>query len=163
VPSANGALTITKSGSSTATPVVPGTTLIQSGDLVTWTPAAGAVGPTTAFSVVAYDVQNAASAPQLKQSAPPVDVVVNQVDIAPKLTSVGLLSTASDNDPFYIPFDYFLGKTDAQAVAGHAVSFKITSVDSGTLQIQSGASAPVTVTFSGGLSTQTFKAGSTLI
>jgi hypothetical protein len=165
VPAVNGTLQITHNAVTTT--VVPGTTRIQSGDSVTWTPAGTATGPTTAFSVEALDVQNAVNSPQLATSFPPVDVIVNQVDIAPKLTTVNTLGPAGNGSLFAIPFDIFLAASDAATVGGHPIGFKIVSGfggDQGTLQIQIGANAPTNVTFdANNLSNQTFQSGSTLI
>src|SRR5262249_31742939 len=119
--------------------------------------------PTTAFKVVALDVQNAASAPQLAQSSPPVDVIVNQVDITPTLTSVSPLGLAGNASVFAIPYATFLAATNVTTFGGHPASFKITSLDVGSnLQIQIGASAPVPFTLGTGAGSSTFGPGSTL-
>lgn len=65
-----GTLVIRKSGSATAVPVVPGTTIIAAGDTVTWTPPTDVTGITGAFTVVGYDPQNAVIAPALAVSDP---------------------------------------------------------------------------------------------
>jgi hypothetical protein len=164
VPAANTTLLqVTHNG--TTTTVVPGTTRIQPGDTVTWTPVASAVGLTTAFKVVALDVQNAVSAPQLSQSSPPVDVIVNQVDIAPTLTHVNTLSLAGSGSPFVIPYATFLAASDATFVAGHQLGFKFTGslLAGSALQIQQGVSAPTNVVFGTGAGSTTFTPGSVLI
>jgi hypothetical protein len=158
-------VSLTVTHNSVPAAAVAGTTLIQPGDSLTWTPISTAVGNTTAFSVVAYDPQNALIAPLLKQSSPPVDVVVNEVDVAPKLTAVSTLGLDGKNSPFSISFATLLAASDAQTVGNHPVRFKIASFDTGTLQLQTG-NTTTTLTINnllGGPNEVTFGPGQFLI
>jgi len=143
-----GTLVIRKSGSATAIPVVPGTTIIAAGDTVTWTPPADLTGITGAFTVVGYDPQNAVIAPALAFSDPPVGVTVDLVDRAPTLTAVNpnLLGTATEDLPFDITFATLLAASNATDANNDPIRFQIESVATGTtllISIQGAPAVPV--------------------
>lgn len=114
--------TLTKNGN----PVVAGTTMVNVGDVLVWTPDANANGMLGAFTVVASD--------GLLVSAPPVTVNANllAVNDAPTLTTIDLLYTISDT--FTITYDMLLAASDAADVDGDPISFRIEAVNSGTLK-----------------------------
>ncbi|MFM8582065.1 MAG: beta strand repeat-containing protein, partial [Planctomycetaceae bacterium] len=143
-----GTLVIRKSGSATAVPVVPGTTIIAAGDTVTWTPPADLVGITGAFTVVGYDPQNAVIAPALAVSDPPVGVTIDLVDRAPTLTAVdpNKLGSATEDTPFSITYATLLAASNATDANNDQIRFQVESVVAGTqLQISIQGAAPVNV------------------
>ena len=143
-----GTLVIRKSGSATAVPVVPGTTIIAAGDTVTWTPPTDVTGITGAFTVVGYDPQNAVIAPALAVSDPPVGVTVDLVDRAPTLTAVdpNKLGSATEDSPFSITYATLLAASNATDANNDQIRFQIESVAPGTqLQISIQGATPVNV------------------
>ena len=121
----NGALTITHNGVTTA--VVAGTTLLVTGDSLTWTGAAGVTGtPLNAFTVTAFDgVFSSSAAVQAK---------IN-VQALPTLTTISTLSTAVPQVPFSISYATLLAASNAQDYNSAAIQFRINGVQNGALTI----------------------------
>src|SRR6185503_7398072 len=86
--------TLTKNGSA----VVAGTTIVASGDTLSWTPATNANGTLNAFTVVAHD-GSLASTPAVQ-----VQVTVGAVNDAPTLTSITTLTGATEDTPYSITY-----------------------------------------------------------
>ncbi len=132
----NGTLTITHLGVTSA--VQPGVTIFVPGDTLNWSPQTGFTGQEAAFTVLGYDPQNAVIAPALAVSSSEVTVNINVVDLSPTLTFVNPLSLAGLNSPFQILYSTLLANSDAKTndgVAGNPVSFQVTEITSGTLQL----------------------------
>ena len=121
----NGALTITHNGVTSA--VVAGTTLLVTGDSLTWTGAAGVTGtPLNAFTVTAFDgVFSSSAAVQAK---------IN-VQALPTLTTISTLSTAVPQVPFGISYATLLAASNAQDYKSAAIQFRINGVQNGALTI----------------------------
>lgn len=125
--------------------VVPGTTLLSTGESLVWTPDANANGTGSAalpaFKVVAFDGSLA--------SASPVQVKVNvaAVNDRPTLTSISTISGARRNTPFTISYNTLLAASNAADVdAGTTLRFRIMRVDSGTLRKISASGVVTTIT-----------------
>ncbi|MCY2964244.1 MAG: hypothetical protein NT069_11530 [Planctomycetota bacterium] len=142
-----GTLVIRKSGQVNAIPVVPGVTLFEAGDTVTWTPPANQTGITSAFTVVGYDPQNAVIAPALSLSSPPVAVNVNLVDVPPTMTAVDTnkLGNATEDLPFTITYATLFGASNATDANNDQIRFHVTSIQGGTLRISFNGASPVAV------------------
>jgi len=140
-----GTLTIGATQAS-ATPVIPGQSILDDSVCLFWTPPANLNnglngGPLAAFRVVANDGTNDSSPPVL------VSINTNAVPDAPLLTSISKLSLAGKNSQFKIPFDMLKNASNAMNVDGHAIQFQIASIPSGaTLQIRKAATPTVTQT-----------------
>ena len=121
----NGALTITHNGVTTA--VVAGTTLLVTGDSLTWTGATGVSGSAVnAFTVTAFDgVFSSSAAVQAK---------IN-VQALPTLTTISTLSTAVPQVPFSISYATLLAASNAQDFNNAPIQFRINTVQNGTLTI----------------------------
>jgi subtilase family serine protease len=121
----NGTLTITHNGVTTA--VVAGTTLLGTGDSLTWTGAAGITGsPLNAFTVTAFDGS--------LSSSTPVQVKIN-VQALPTLSAISTFGIASPQAPFSISYATLLGASNAQDSNNAAIQFRINSLQNGTLTI----------------------------
>ena len=121
----NGALTITHNGVTTA--VVAGTTLLVTGDSLTWTGAAGVTGtPLNAFTVTAFEgVFSSSAAVQAK---------IN-VQALPTLTTMLRLGIILPQVPFSISYATLLADSNALDSNNAAIQFCISGVQNGTLTI----------------------------
>lgn len=132
----NGTLTITKSGSITPIAVVPGVTLLELGDVLTWTPPSNITGNTAAFTVSGFDPENAVIAPALSTSSNPVSVNVNLVNRAPRLTTVTPLAGATEDTSFLITYNTLRTASDLSDDNNDSpLAFRITEISSGILEI----------------------------
>ncbi|MGQ0635934.1 MAG: matrixin family metalloprotease [Planctomycetaceae bacterium] len=132
-----GALTITKNGAVVETPVVPGTTLIEAGDVLHWTPPPGTSGLTPAFTVIGFDPENAVLAPELSESSPPVTVTINLVNEAPLLTTIDPLPGATEDVAFLIDYITLSNASDlADGNNDTPLKFQIVAITSGMLEIK---------------------------
>jgi hypothetical protein len=141
-----GTLTISK-GANPPVAVIPGTTLVEAGDVLHWTPPIGAENQTAAFTVVGYDPQNAAIAPALSTSSFPVTVSLNLVNVPPKLTTISTLPTdASEDTPYFITYTQLKGQSDLNDQNNDSpLSFLISEITTGTLQISDNGGSYVAV------------------
>jgi Right handed beta helix region len=137
-----GTLVITKSGTSTAVAVVPGVTLVSSGDVLTWTSVPGASGARDAFNVRAIDAVTGIT------SLDPVLVRVRLVNVAPTLTSINTLPGGLQQTPFNITYATLLAASNAADVNNDTIRFRIDSVaTNGVLTItKNGTNTPAAVT-----------------
>ncbi|MFN0056389.1 MAG: beta strand repeat-containing protein, partial [Planctomycetales bacterium] len=128
----SGTLTISKNGAPSIA-VVPGTTLIEPGDTLTWVQVAGATGITPAFKVIGYDPENAVVAPALSQSSPEVTVSVNLVNVAPTLTTIAPLSNGTEDTPYVVTYSTLVAASDLSDQNNDTpLSFQISQVTAGT-------------------------------
>jgi hypothetical protein len=116
--------TLTRNG----TAVVPGVTLISTGDTVVWTPPLNASGN----NMNAFTVRASAGA---GVSLAPVQVKVNvaQAALAPTLTNISPLTGGGENLPYTISYATLLGNSDAFDPNGNPVQFQVQAVSTGTL------------------------------
>ena len=99
-----------------------------------WTPSPNASGTQSAFKVVARD-----DGPL--ESATPVEAVVSvslSID-APTLTRIGIISGQTEGEPIEISFASIAAAADEADVDGDAISFRVETVSSGTLQKWTGS------------------------
>jgi hypothetical protein len=115
--------TLTKGGLA----VVPGTTLIASGDTWVWTPAVDANGMLNAFTIIAWDGTNASS------TAIQVQVNVTAVNDPPVLTTVSTLMGATEDTQLSISYATLAAAADEADVDGDPLSFRVQAVSTGTL------------------------------
>lgn len=139
-----GSLEIVKQGAQNAIPATAGT-LVEPGDVLTWTPPLDQTGVSGAFTVVGYDPENAQVAPELSVSSPPVTVNVDLVDLPPTLTAIDILDGAVEDTAFEITHQQLLDASDAGDVNHDPISFVVMSVQEGTLQVRFGGGAAVDV------------------
>src|SRR5690606_27091660 len=116
--------TLTKNGS----PVVAGTTLIESGDSVVWTPELDVNGiGIDAFTVKAWDGALASA------TSVQVNVDVGVVNDPPTLTTISTLTGASEDTPYPITYAALAAAADEEDDVGSTISFRIEAVSTGTL------------------------------
>src|SRR5579863_10163470 len=121
----NGTLTITHNGVTTA--VVAGTTLLGTGDSLTWTGPAGVTGSAVnAFTVTAYDGS--------LSSSTPVQVTIH-VQALPTLTTISTLGIAAPQVPFSISYATLLADSNALDFNSAPIQFRINGVQNGALTI----------------------------
>ena len=132
--------TLTKNGVA----VVPGTTLLASGETLVWTSSAAAAGTTPAFSVKAWDGTLASA------TAVTVNVTVSGVNVAPTLTAINTLTGASEDAAFTITYAALAAAANEADVNGNPISFRVESVLSGTLTKGGVAVVPGTTLLSSG-------------
>ncbi|MBX3475491.1 MAG: tandem-95 repeat protein [Planctomycetes bacterium] len=121
-----------------------GTTIFAAGDQLEWTPAANANGVLAAFMIRAWDGA-LASATDVQ-----VNVSVGAANDAPTLTTVSTLTGATEDTQFVIPFATLAAAADEADVDSSPVNFRIESVTSGTLTINSSAVTPGTTILASG-------------
>lgn len=111
------------------TPLASGS-IIQPGDSLTWTPPNEVFGAVTAFTVVAVDGSGAHS-----DSPVPVTLQLAYHDDPPTLTRINPLAGALEDQPYTLRYPDLLAASDAQDPDGDPVVFRITSVLSGSLNL----------------------------
>ena len=121
-----------------------GTTVFAAGDQLEWTPAANANGVLAAFMIRAWDGA-LASATDVQ-----VNVSVGAANDAPTLTTVSTLTGATEDTQFVIPFATLAAAADEADVDSSPVNFRIESITSGTLTINSSAVTPGTTILASG-------------
>lgn len=114
-------------------PVIPGTTNLNVGQTLIWTPPAGVKSTASlldpnvgAFSVQAIDPSNSLS-------APPIRVNVEVINSAPTLTTVATLMGGSEDITYNIPYSVLLANSNAFDPNGDQILFRIDGVTSGVL------------------------------
>jgi hypothetical protein len=123
--------TLVKNGS---TPVILGTTTIQSGDTLTWTPSplgpGGPSGVTPVFFVAAYDGTSGLASLDGQ-------VQLNLVNVRPAIANTSAtLGPADQQTPFHISYGSLLAATGATDPNNDAIQFQFNSISAnGTLQI----------------------------
>lgn len=132
--------TLTKGGVS----VTAGSTLISSGDSVSWTPASNANGTIAAFTVKAWDGTATST------SATTVNVTVSSINDAPTLTTISTLSGAVKNTAFTISYDTLAAAANEADVDGDTVQFRVEGVSSGTLTKNGSSVSAGTTTITSG-------------
>ena len=100
-----------------------------------WTPATNANGAQSAFTAVARDDGGL-------ESLTPVQAVVSvaAVNDSPTLTSVAIISGATDSDPFEITYSTLANAANAADVDADAIAFRIEAVSTGSLEKWNGSS-----------------------
>ncbi|MCX5659512.1 MAG: tandem-95 repeat protein [Planctomycetota bacterium] len=107
--------------------VTAGVTLLSAGESLVWTPASGASGTLSAFTVKGYD-GTAASA-----SAVQVRVVTARLNTAPTLTTISTLATATAGSPFSITYATLAAAANEFDADSDPISFRVAGITSGTL------------------------------
>lgn len=115
--------TLTKNG----TAVIPGVTMLSTGESLVWHPALNANGTLNAFTLKAWDGQAASV------TTAQVRVQVAPVNDPPTLTTVNELTGAMVSTPFPITYAALAAAANEADVDGDAVSFRVESISSGTL------------------------------
>ncbi|MCE9591660.1 MAG: tandem-95 repeat protein [Planctomycetes bacterium] len=115
--------TLTKNGLA----VTAGSTLLSTGESLTWTPAADANGSLAAFTVKAWDGQEASASPVS------VNVDVTAVNDGPTLTSISALTGATEDTPFTITYAALAVAANEADIDSATLSFRVEVVSSGTL------------------------------
>lgn len=121
------------------TPVATGSTLLGSGESLTWTPPLNANGQINAFTVRAWDGSATSVAPVI------VPVYVAPVNDAPVLNTIAPLSGAFVDLTFAITHSQLLMAANASDADGDELSFRLEALIAGSLT-KSGAAATVGVT-----------------
>ncbi len=119
------------------TNVVAGTTTLSSGESLVWTPVANATGTNIAFYVTASD-----GATSSTNGNVPVYVLLTAVNDAPTLTTISTLASATEDTPFTISYTALAAAANEADVEGSSISFRVDSVNNGTLTLTNGT--PVT-------------------
>ncbi|MCX5943904.1 MAG: Ig-like domain-containing protein, partial [Cyanobacteria bacterium] len=109
------------------------TTLLATGEKIQWQPATNANGTLNAFSISAYDGSLASASPLL------VQVAVNPVNDRPTLTTISTITGGTEDTVKEITYADLLAASNAADVDGDALSFRIDSISSGTLNKWSGS------------------------
>nr|WP_242521785.1 tandem-95 repeat protein [Motiliproteus sp. SC1-56] len=108
--------------------VVAGTTLLEAGETLTWTPASNANGSAlNAFTVVAHDGTTVSS------PAVQVKVDVAAANDTPTLTTISTLSGATEDTAFAISYADLAAAANEADVDGDTVNFRVEAISTGTL------------------------------
>ncbi len=111
--------------------VVPGTTLLSTGQSLVWTPPLHAFGSganaVPAFSIKAYDGALYSS------TALPVKVNVTPVNYAPTLTTIRTLPDGTEDTAYTISYALLMVASDAADPNNDTLSFQIQTVSTGSL------------------------------
>ena len=119
------------------TNVVAGTTTLSSGESFVWTPVTNTTGTNIAFYLTASDGTTSSTNGNV-----PVYVLVTAVNDAPTLTSISTLTNATEDNPFTISYTTLAAAANEADTEGSAISFRVESVNNGTLTLTNGT--PVT-------------------
>jgi subtilisin-like proprotein convertase family protein len=126
------------------TAVAAGTTTIAAGESLVWTPPAGTSGTVNAFTVTAVDPSGLASSPAVNVP------IVTVISTPPQFTAVTVLSPAQRNGLISIPYNLFLNATNAFDPEGNPLTFRVESVQSGSVTKNGVAAIPGMTTFGTG-------------
>lgn len=102
-------------------------TLLEAGETLTWTPPEGATGELAAFTVEAWDLQDASPAPVQ------VRVFVARVNHPPTLTQISTLTGARQDEDFEISFATLAAAANEADPDGCTAIFKVHALTSGAL------------------------------
>ncbi|NBX18905.1 MAG: hypothetical protein EBR09_16255, partial [Proteobacteria bacterium] len=108
------------------TPVIPGATIISSGERLQWKGNTNANGVLAAFTIVAFDGTGSSSTPVQ------VNIDVAPVNDAPTLSSISNLTGAVEDTFFVITYNDLAGVANEADVETADPSFRIETVTSGT-------------------------------